>query len=290
MAIFTFISAKNERLVLTNAENFALVNIDAQTQAQTDISSLTIGGIDGDVVNNIQAQPRSIVLDLRIFADVENTKRLIFNIVKLKQKCTLEWEQENNVLDIEGYVESIEMPRWTNATTVQITLHCSQPFWENAEYIVKEISEAIDLHYFTDYPNDMLYFPQSGIPFGALDVMRKKTFYNDGDVAVGLEIEILALETVTNPIITDEDGNYFGVGYGTGAKKVTMVAGDVITINTNKNKKSVIMNGTTSLLNKIKANSTWLQLSTGNNSYAINSDDSSLTNMTFSLKFKQKYI
>jgi hypothetical protein len=170
---------------------------------------------------------------------------------------------------------------------MQIGIYCSMPFWEDLNEIISEISEAKNLQYFTDNPQDMLYFPEQGIPFGEYDTSRTRTFYNAGDVAVGMEIEILAFKIVTNPIIYDQYGNYFGVGYG--SKPLTMYAGDKLVINTIAGQKSVTLHGV-SQLDKIKPLSTWLQFQAGENEYSINSDDAATDNMIFNLTYKQRYI
>lgn len=286
---FDYYSKSGVMLSLTNGQNYKLVNIDSQTSATSNISSIVIGGVDGDTVNNIQAQPRTIVLDLRITADVEKTKRNILNVIKLKQQGTIRWEQDNKVVEITGIVESIDMPRWSKAVTMQITLHCEQPFWEDIDNIISDINEAIDLHYFTSHTNDMLYFPEAGIALGEYDVTRTRVIHNTGDVSVGLDIEIIAYDTATNPIIHAASGKFFGCGYGTGNKKVTMSAGDVIKISTGKNEKAVTLNGT-SILGKVKPNSAWLQLEAGDNTFSINSDEETVTNMSFSLTYKRRYV
>lgn len=289
MAIFTYTSARGDVLQLSNGENFYLIDIDSQTAAAADLSTVVIAGADGDTVNNAQAQARTIVLDLQITADVELTKRHILNIVKLKQIGTLTWTQDERTVEIKGVVEAIEMPRWTDKTIMQITMHCAQPYWQDIEYVVSELTEYIGLHYFTDYPNDMLYFPEEGVVMGVYDTTRTRSYHNAGDVDVGMEIEIVALDTVTNPIIYDQNNNFFGVGYGTGNKKLVMHAGDVIKINTRRNEKSVKLNGQ-NIFDKIKPSSTWLQLAAGDNLFSYNSDDQSITNMKFALIYKQRYI
>lgn len=211
MAIFYYKNARGDILPLSEAENYKLTNIDAQTSAATNISSVVVGGADGDSVNNINAQPRTVILDLRIITDVERTKRAILNIIKLKQQGTIIWEQDERRLELSGIIEAISMPRWNNAVTMQITLHCEQPFWENIDDVISEISEAIDVHYFTDEPDDMLYFPEGGIVIGEYDTLRTREIHNAGDVAVGVEIEILALDTVTNPIIYNQDRKFLAV-------------------------------------------------------------------------------
>lgn len=299
-----FISARGDILPLANNPLFHLTHIDGQTAASTSIASAVVGGVDGDTVNNVQATPRTIIIDLqpRSGVDVEQAKRDILKCVKIKQQGGLIWTQNERTLVISGVVEAVEMPRWTNAAVMQITLHCEQPFWEDVDDVIQRINEAIDLHYFTDSPADMLYFPADGIPLGEYDTIRTKAFHNDGDVAVGLEINILAHDTVTNPIIYDQHGNYFGVGYeiesesggadiGTAlvSNPLVMKAGDHIVITTHKGRKAVTLNGV-NIFNKIRPNSTWLQLDTGDNLFSINSDDESITNMSFSLVYKQRYI
>lgn len=291
MAKFDFVSQRGDVLSLSANNDFILTHIDGQTSASASVSSNVIGGVDGDTVSNMQAEARPLIFDLRIRngVDIEEAKRRILRVIKLKQNGTVVWEQNNRTVSITGKVERIEMPRWAKGIVMQVEMHCEQPFWEDIKDIVEQISEAISLHYFIDDPTDMLYFTEEGIAFGEYDMTRSKNFFNAGDVTVGLEIEILAFEKVTNPIIYDADNNFFGVGYGNEDKKVEMQSGDKIIITTHRGKKSVTLNGV-SIFNKIKPKSTWLQLATGDNRFAINSDDDAIDNMTFSLIYKQRYI
>ena len=291
---FVFENSRGEVLKLWKNNLFYLINIANLTHANAAISALTIGDIDGDVPTNVRTQPRNIPLTLRInpAVDVEYAKREILKVVKLKQSGILRWTQNNRTLEIKGIVESVDMPRWNNAVAMQITLHCSVPYWQDLEETIQEIDDSIGLHYFTaedDYSSDMLFFPEEGIPFSEYNASRSRAFYNAGDVAVGMNIEIVAFDTVTNPIIYDTDGNFFGVGYG--LKPVVLVAGDVIQICTVRGKLSVTKNGSTNLMNYVKPRSSWLQLQTGENLFRIDSDDENATdNVTFFLTYKQQYI
>lgn len=286
---FDFVNSRGDKLPLSSHPLFYLIDVDGQTLAQNDISSDVIGGMDGDIVNDNRVQPRTIILTLRIKPgeNVEEAKRAVLRVVKIKKTGTLIWTQNERTVEIHGIVEAVEMPRWNNAVTMQITLHCSQPFWEDAENAVQEIREAIGLHYFTDSPTDMLFFPDDGIVMSEYDFSRTKTVYNSGDVAVGMEIEILAHDTVTNPIIYATDGSFFGVG--SAVNPFVMQSGDIMRINTRRGEKSVTLNGV-SLWGKIKPKSTWIQMEAGENQFSISSSDSSIENMTFSLIYKRRYI
>lgn len=298
-----FVSARGDVLPLVNNKYFSFT-ADGLTVANTSLSSNVVGGVDGDTVNNVQAQPRGIdlYLEIRNGVDVEEAKREILKVVKLKQYGALIWEYKGRTITISGIVETAEMPRFTKKAIMHISLYCSKPFWEDVNYIISQISEAVDLHYFTENYTDMLYFPESGIAFGEIDTIRTKDFYNSGDVAVGLEITIVALDTVTNPIIYDQNGNYFGIGYeeesainnpnlGSAyiSRPFTMQTGDIVVITTHKGNKTVTYNGV-SVLDLVKPRSTWLQLATGDNTFSINSDDESITNMNFNIKYKRVFI
>ena len=284
-----FISARGYRMPLVSNDLFDLAHVDGMTTAAASISSTALGSADGYIVNNVRANARQIVLDLRLKSgvNVEEAKRSILQVVKIKQLGTLEWSQNGRTVTISGVVESIDMPRFTNAVTMQISMFCAQPYWEDAEYIISQINESVALHWFEDSDVGMLHFTEDGMPLGEYDTIRTKEFYNSGDVDVGLEISIVAFDTVTNPIIYDGNGNFLGVGDET--KPVQLQAGDNIVITTHKGKKNIMLNGQ-SIISKLRPQSTWLQLAAGYNLFTISSDDESITNMSFSLSYKQRYI
>lgn len=269
-------------LPLTDNSKFKLSNVLGITVANADISSTTIASMDGDFVNNVRTMPRDITLELTIEADVENTKRYISQYVKPKQTAALRMTQNSRTTQISCVVRDIDMPRYTNQATMQISLYCSNPYWEDVYYTIQEIAEALDLHYFTDYPNDMLFFTDEGMPFGEYDMNRTKTFINDGDADVGINISIIALGEVINPAIYNSEGEYIGVN-------ITLSAGDEVEINTEKGRKTLTLNGD-NILSKIMKGSTWLQLRTGEDEFTINSADGTEANMYFTLTYKRKYI
>lgn len=278
-----YITARGEVMPLTGNGMFKLTNVDGLTSANVDLSSSTVASMDGDVVNNERTTPRGIVLDITIEgADVEAKKRYILRYIKPKQKARLRWTQDDREIEIEGIIEAIEMPRYTSNVVMQVSMYCSQPYWEDIAFVIQEISEVLNLHYFTAYEDDMLYFPAEGIPFGEYDTNRTKVFENSGDVSVGMEIRIIALGNVGNPIIYNSDGKFFGVN-------TTMQAGDEIVISTVKGKKTVTKNGE-DILGSVMPRSTWLQLEVGENEFTIDSDDGTEGNMYFTLTYKQRYV
>lgn len=280
-----YIDDRGRELSLTGNPYFKLTNADGLTGATADIATSTVPGMDGDFVNNVQVQPRSIVLDLSIETDVEATKRRILQVIKAKKDCSLRMEQDGRRLRIAGVVEQIEMPRFTSLAVMQVTIHCAQPWWEDEAETATEISEVLNLHFFTDQPDDQLFFDEEGQAFGEYDTNRTKAFDNDGDADVGLTITIVALGEVTNPVVFNSKGEFIGVN-------LTMQSGDQVVITTGKGNKSIKLNGRnviSSIMYRDGVPSTWIQLPTGEEELTIDSDDGTEGNMYFTVTYRRRY-
>lgn len=283
---FTLISPLQTRLELFDNKYFTLEDVESQTEINNSVSSSRISGADGAKANSVSTDVRSIVMTLMINenVDVEDAKRYILSYIKSKQNHTIVWSRNGKTLEIVGKCEKIIMPRWQQGVVMQITFYCEQPYWEDAENIINEISAIKDMHYFTNDKGNMLYFQYgSPRPLGVHDTIRTRIFNNTGDSDVGMIIEITALAKVKNPVIYASPDEYIGVD------NVEMQAGDVIRINTNKGKKDITLNGV-SILDKIKIGSTFLQLKIGSNTFTISSDEGNLTSVYFNLIYKQRYV
>lgn len=278
-----YVGANGSQIDLFRNPFFDLTNVDGMTGVANDIAASTTPSMDGDKINNIQTQPRGIVLDLRIkdCVSVEEAKRYILRSVKPKQKGKLVLNQAGRELSISGVVEAISMPRFEQEIIMQVTLYCSNPYWQDVENVLLEISRVLNMHYF---PLDVggLAFPVEGVVMGEYDTNMTRTYTNDGDAECGMIITIVALADVLNPAIYKPDGSYIGVND-------SMVLGDEIIINTNRGEKSITKNGV-NILSKIKPGSTFLQLDTGDNELTINSDGDTEGNVYFTLSFKRRFV
>ena len=280
---FDFVSAKGAVMPLLVNPYFNLTGIDGFTTVQSNLASVTVPFVDGDTLTNIQAQPRSVVLYLRLreAAKIETAKRYIFQYIKPKLQGILQLEQDGRSIELVGTVEAIELPRFEQGCTMAVTLHCSQPYWQDINYVVAEISQIIDLHYFP-IPEGGLAFPPDGVPFGAYDDDLTRQLENEGDVQTGMTITIIALGSVTNPkIYNTQTGEFIGI-------TDTLQGNDAVTISTIKGQKTITKNGV-NIIDKIAAGSTFLQLDTGINEFTIQAE-SGIENVYFTLTFKQLYV
>lgn len=279
----TYFDAKENALDLLRNDYFALVHADGLTSTASNLATSTTPLMDGDTINSVTAQPRGIILDLRIRdgVPVEEAKREILRVIKPKQTGRLVMVHSGRTTEIEGVVESISMPRFTSGVTMQVSLHCSQPYWTDAQYIAVELSRYIDMHYFP-LQSGGLAFPAEGIPFGTYDINMTQTYTNTGDADCGMVISITAFGNITNPTLYKSDGSFIGI-------VDTMVAGDEIVIDTNRGTKSVKKNGV-SIFSKLKRGSKFLQMETGDNEFTLDIDSGDAGSVYFTLTFKRRFV
>ena len=284
MFTLDFISARGSLMPLVNNEYFNLAGVDGLTSTNISVASSAIPAMDGDSVNNVQAQPRPIVLYLesKNGKSVEAVKRYVTSYVKPKLPGTLRWKYNGREIEIAGIVQAMEMPRFSQKCVMQITLYCSEPYWADLNYLYTELSNIVGMHYF---PADAggLYFPPEGVPFGVYERNHIKEYINEGDVASGMIITITAMTVATNPVLRNmQTGQFIGI-------KDTLVAGDEVIISTHKGQKTITKNGA-NIIDKIMQGSTFLQLEVGSNEFMIDSDDEDLANMYFTLTYKRLYV
>lgn len=104
-----------------------------------------------------------------------------------------------------------------------------------------------------EIPND------TGMQFGYKDPQSIVNVVNEGHVETGMEIEIKASGSVKNPsVLNVNTGEYIKI-------LKTMVAGEVITINTNRGVKTVTSSIEGKIARKLDLNSTFFQLDVGGN-------------------------
>lgn len=264
---------------LFNNPYFTVTDIDGLTQADVSVSSTVMSDTDGDILTAQSVNPRSITLTLRIKQEInpEIAKRYVMSFVKPKASGSLYLDYKDRRMTITGVVQSLEMPRFSNAVAMQFTLYCSQPFWEDVEALAEMIANIVPMHWWPIEPKE-----EPDIVMGEIMETYTQSITNNGDVAIGMDITIVALGPVQNPIIYREGSNdFFGV-------TVTMETLDELRICTIKGRKTVTLNGEL-ILDKVMQGSTWLQLEVGNNEIVIN-DDNGAVNMQFSLVSRERYV
>lgn len=274
---FEYIAPNGAKMSLLHNDYFNVIDITGLTVINNDVAAVVVPQMDGDVVNNVQAQPRDVTIYLRLkqSAGVQRAQRYVMQYVKPKLTGTLHMVRDDLDIKLEGIVTAVDLPRFTQGCTMAITLYCSMPYWEDVSAVQAELSTIINLHHFP------ISFPAEGVPFGEYDNDLSQHLNNTGDVATGMIITLIATGEVVNPKLTATDGQFIGI-------TDTLQVNDEVIINTVKGKKSITKNGT-DILNKIAEGSHFLQLQTGDNKFTISADEG-VNNMYFTLEYKRLYI
>lgn len=274
---FEYIAPNGAKMSLLHNDYFSVIDITGLTSINNDVAAVVVPQMDGDVINNVQAQPRDVTIYLRLkqSAGIQRAQRYVMQYVKPKLTGTLHMVRDDLDIKLEGIVTAIDLPRFTQGCTMAITLYCSMPYWVDVNTVQAELSTIINLHHFP------ISFPAEGVPFGEYDNDLSQHLNNTGDVATGMIITLIATGDVVNPKLTATDGQFIGI-------TDTLQENDEVIINTVKGEKSITKNGT-DILNKITEGSHFLQLQTGDNKFTISADEG-VNNMYFMLEYRRLYI
>ena len=268
-----FENKNGQRLdLLNNRKYFKLIAAEGLHGVETDFSETENPYTDGAELDNVRALPRGIALKFALCGDVAASLDIFHAVVKSKQVGKIYKVEENRETKIEGRVTVPPYSRLSNAVTVELHLYCGMPYWEDVQELIGTISEVVDLLYF---PEAGRGFPESGVPFGEINLEKEQTITNDGDTSVGLTIVINAQGDVKNPRISCSTGSQNGWYM---QLNIDLRDGDEVVISTHKRNKSIMINRSAyingvpilSLLEYVGDD--WLQLETGENTFNITSD------------------
>ncbi|MBR3617428.1 MAG: phage tail family protein [Acholeplasmatales bacterium] len=289
------INKDNQQLdLLNNRDKFVLSSCEALHGIDTEVQEISSPYLDGTQIENVRALPRGISMTFKLIPDIKDSIEFFTNIVKSKQFVTLQETEKGNTITIQGVVKIPPYTRMMSMCEIQLDIYCGQPYWEDLNQVIADISMFIPMLYFP-LP-DGQYFTPEGRVFGVLDVEATKTFINDGDTSVGMNIKITAVDSVSYPCIICSSGNQYG-WYMWLAMNIEQ--GDVIEINTVRGNKYIKVNGSTTyngvpVLSLLHFNGEdWLQLETGENIFQVGSYYNEAVHpsrdLFFTITYKRRY-
>lgn len=282
--------------LLNNTQYFILSKCEALHGINTDIQEVSSPYIDGTIIEGVKALPRGISMTFKLIPDIKGSIDFFTNIVKSKQYVTLTQTENNKSITIQGIATIPPYTRMMSMCEIQLDIYCGQPYWEDLKQVIIAVSMFIDLLYFP-IPNGQ-YFTPTGRPFGAVDLNAEKTFTNNGDVSIGMNIKITALGEIENPCIACSSGNQVGWYMWL---NLTLQENDEVEINTTRGNKYIKINNSTTyngqpVLSYLNFNGTdWLQLETGDNTFNVGEFDESTEKVIpnddiyFTISYKRRY-
>lgn len=283
-------NAKGDTLdLLNNQDKIVLIAAENMHGVELDYTEDDSPYMDGTEVTNVRAAARGITLTFLLVGNVQKSLDYFKSFVKSKQTGYLiEKDGTGREIQIKGIAQVPPYTRMSRGCAVQLSLYCSQPYWEDIEKIITVIANIVDLLYF---PEEGRGFPEEGVPFGVIDDDNEKTIENNGDDAAGMEISIVAMGNVSNPRLSCSTGTQNGWYM---ELDIDLKENDEIIISTVKRNKYITLNGSQydaagePLLDKLTINGNdWLQVEQGENTFNMSASDPAL--IYFNISYKRRY-
>ena len=218
-----------EVLTLTGAEDkWQLYNVTGLDPAKATVNLTNIAGMDGSKLNSAKVETRNLVISLKITGDIEANRLELYRFFRPKHACTFYFKNKRRDVKIEGVVESVECPQFTNMETMQVSILCPFPYFRALAEVIVSISKEIAGSHFPFSINI-----GDPIPFSMYDEQREATVTNSSDVETGAVITVNFSGTVSRILIGCADtGDTMTVDY-------SFRIGDRLIIDTNRGQKSI---------------------------------------------------
>lgn len=285
MDIKLTLKSNNRTLEISKDTSYKLINIDGIDSGSLELNTVSNAQFDGSVVvsKRIQNRPISITVDYKgtNSQEVERQSLISFFNPKNKGLLIVNYGEIERAIEYEVEGFNCKLNNVFETITFTVDLLCPQPYWRDI------LESKINIALWKEMFHFPLIVPQNvGIIMGLREPSLIVNALNVGNVESGMIIEFKALGTLTNPsILNVETQEFFKVNK-------SMVAGEVITVNTNIGAKKVIdnLNGVeTNILNLIDLDSTFLQLRVGDNLLRYDAD-TNLDNLEVNIYYNPFYL
>lgn len=261
---------KNNGLLITDIEGLGPV--------KADINFTKLATADGGIYNSARQDGRNIVIKARFTMcnTIEEARLSSYKFFPIKKPLTFRIETDNRIAETVGYVESNEPNPFSKESDVQISVKC-----ESAYFLAPMKDETVfaGIEPLFEFPFENKSLTEPIIEFGQILNKKANTVKYSGDGQVGCIIEIHTLGDVKNITMYNLRTRETMKIDTTKIKALTgseLIAGDSITINTNKGQKSatLLRSGVKyNIMNTLGKTMDWFTLSKGDNIFGFIAED-----------------
>lgn len=260
---------------------YTITEIAGLSPAPATINTSAAALLDGQKFNSSKVNMRTINLAFAIEVDAEASRLEAYRVIQTKKAITLYYKSGRLDVLIKGYVETFDISHFAMKQIATVSIVCPFPYFRAAQMMVNELAAIHDAFHF---PFASTAEPQ--LLFGYIDATSDVTIENSGAIECGLTFELYARASVTNPKIYNyQTGEYIELN-------ISMVAGDLITINTGRGEKSITLlhEGVVSnIFNSFTDGSTWLMLEPGGSVFVYEVGTGLISNLLVTIKHYDLY-
>lgn len=265
---------KKEKIELTNNVAYEVIDIDGVLPAKAVINDTATANNDGSEFNSSRIEKRPISITILPRFPVEENRQKLYKYFKAKRITKIFFKNKNRDVVIDAHIENIDGSLFEQTQKLIINGICLKPYFKDTKEITKDLSKVIDMF---EFPFSI---EKEGMELSIVDKYLEMNALNEGDTEAGLIIEITASGEVVKPVLYNATKREsFGIN-------MTLKAGDIITINTNKGSKKIELlraGETINIINNIMKNPVWFALDIGDNVFTYACDSGSeFINIKFS--------
>jgi len=275
---------------------FYIKEINGLGPCKADINAKELATGDGSVFNSARLNSRNIVIKMGFLfgPTIEDTRLKSYRYFPVKKKLKLEFETDNRIASIEGYVESNEPNIFSKEEDTQISIICPDPFFYSAGENGNKVTVfyGVEDNFEFEFSNESL--EEDLIEFGIIRYNTERSIYYTGDAEIGVLIKVYVMGEVKHLTIYNLRTREF-MRFNTDIlEKMTgscLIQGDILVISTIKGDKYVTLERAGeqhNVLNCMDKNSTWFTLVHGDNIIAYAAEEGA-SNLQFRIENRHVY-
>ena len=259
----------NSVLTFNNpASPFIITEILGLSGPQVNINMDESAVIDGAFYNSSKARLRELQIAFAIDYKAAANRQIVYKVLQAGKKIRVDYkDQEGLEVYVEGYCGQVDIPHFAKKQICTVPISCPDAYWTAMESIVNGFVYSISSFHFPFYSEST---PE--IIFGEEVHGNEIVIDNEGSVDIGfiatikvVDSSVLAAAFVIRNLDTGEEMSIMGAVPG-----LMVDDGDIITINTIPNQRSVTLKrGNTTynalILTGIGDSDEWIRLIPGEN-------------------------
>lgn len=228
-------------LTLTGQENkFQITSITGLDPPQAQVNISKLAGYNGGIFNSAQLNVRNITITIRINGDVEGNRIALYQLFPISEQITLWYRNTGVYAKIDGFVNSITCPIFSQGEIMQISIMCPDPNFKSVNSFTRTTEEADK--------NALIFNTLSTVTHGCITTVNFAAACDN----------IMILNNNTTAALGTMEINY------------SFISGDVLTINSNRGEKAVTLTrsgSTTNIISAVTSGSVFTTISPGANSF-----------------------
>lgn len=141
-------NANGDQLTFSQNSPFTVVDIDGLNPPDATINTSQLALIDGAKFNSSKLEMRQIEVAFAIEYQAAKNRIEVYKVLKSKQYVKLYYNGDYRKVFIEGYISGIDISYFEMKQIVTCSILCPSPYFKEAEQIVSELLNIINMFHF----------------------------------------------------------------------------------------------------------------------------------------------